>query len=164
MIRGEALHPAEDNDVARTDLDLDEFLPYRMSVATNAVSQVIATAYEQRFGLKAPEWRVVAVLAQEGELTQQGLVRRTNMDKVSVSRAAQGLAQRGLVSRTPDPQDARSLRLTLTAEGRGLHRKLAPVILELERHLVAELGAGEVAQLKEMLRRLQAAAEAILAK
>lgn len=150
--------------MARNDLDLDEFLPYRMSVATNAVSQVIATAYEQRFGLKAPEWRVVAVLAQEGELTQQGLVRRTNMDKVSVSRAAQGLAERGLVARTPDARDARSLRLTLTEEGRSLHRKLAPAALKLEARLLAEFDAGEVDGLKAMLRRLQNAAERMLAE
>ena len=145
--------------MSRNDLDLDEFLPYRLSVAANAVSQLIATAYEKRFGLKTPEWRVVAVLAQEGQLTQQGLVARTNMDKVSVSRAAQALAQRGLVQRTPDEQDARSLRLSLTAEGRSLHRKLAPVALRLEARLVEELGGAEEAdRLKAMLRRIQLAA------
>ena len=34
----------------RSALQLDEFLPYRLSLASNAVSQVIAQAYEERFG------------------------------------------------------------------------------------------------------------------
>jgi DNA-binding MarR family transcriptional regulator len=148
----------------RNDLDLDDFLPYRLSVAANAVSGVIARSYETLFDLKPPEWRVVAVLAQEGELSQQGIVGRTNMDKVSVSRAAQALAERGLVVRNPDPQDARSLRLSLTAEGERLHRRLAPTALELEARILEGLDAGEVASLKAMLRRIQAAAEGILAE
>ncbi len=147
-----------------TDLDLDEFLPYRLSVASNAVSQVIARSYEQEFGLKPPEWRVVAVLAQEGQLSQQGIVGRTNMDKVSVSRAAQALAERGLVSRKTDPQDARSLRLSLTAAGERLHARLAPEALRLEASIVEGFTPSEVETLKEMLRRIQAAAERIVAE
>ena len=34
------------------DLRLDDFLPFRLSVASNAVSGVIARAYQRRFGLK----------------------------------------------------------------------------------------------------------------
>ena len=63
---------------------------------------MIAHAYESRFGLKIPEWRLIAVLADEGPLTQQSLCGRTVMDKVTVMRAAQGLVRRGLVRREPN--------------------------------------------------------------
>ena len=39
------------------------FLPYQLSVASNAVSDLIAERYRKRFALKIPEWRVMAVLA-----------------------------------------------------------------------------------------------------
>lgn len=142
-------------------LALDDFLPYRLSVADNAVSQVIARSYAEH-ELKPQEWRVIAVLAEDGKLTQQGIVARTKMDKVTVSRAAQTLAGRELVERKPDPQDARSLVLSLTPAGRRLHAKLAPAALALEAEVLAGFEPSEVERLHEMLRRVEEAAEAIL--
>ena len=92
-------------------LQLQEYLPYRLSVAANAVSRLIARAYENQFGLTIPQWRLMAVLGDEGALTQQELCGRTLMDKVTVMRAAQGLTRRRLVKRRPNDQDGRSHRL-----------------------------------------------------
>jgi DNA-binding MarR family transcriptional regulator len=82
-------------------LRLQEFLPYRLSVAANAVSRLIARAYEHQFGIKNPQWRLLAVLSDEGPLTPQTLCGRTVMDKVTVMRAAQGLLRRRLVRPIP---------------------------------------------------------------
>ena len=145
------------------DLRLDEFLPYRLSVAANAVSQVIARAYEAA-GLKTNEWRLMAVLAEDGELSQQAIVRRTKLDKVSVSRAAQGLESRGLVRRAQDPADARSLRLTLTPTGKRLHAKVAPAALSLATELVEGIDPEELRALDRLLVRIEAQAERMLAR
>jgi len=145
------------------DLRLDEFLPYRLSVAANAVSQVIARAYEAA-GLKTNEWRLMAVLAEDGELSQQAIVRRTKLDKVSVSRAAQGLESRGLVRRAQDPADARSLRLTLTPAGKRLHAKVAPAALSLATELVEGIDPEELRALDRLLVRIEAQAERMLAR
>src|SRR5690606_39814836 len=45
-------------------LDLEHFLPYRLSVLSNRVSQTIADFYVERFGLAVTEWRVHAVLGR----------------------------------------------------------------------------------------------------
>src|SRR4051812_50053382 len=50
-------------------LKLDAYLPYRLSVASNAVSGLIARAYEDRFGLSVPQWRGLCGLAEGGGLT-----------------------------------------------------------------------------------------------
>lgn len=139
-------------------LKLDGYLPYRLSVASNAVSGLIARAYEDRFGLNVPQWRLIAVLAENGGLTQVQLVARTVMDKVTVSRAAQGLVKRRLVARSQNDADGRSHVLELTAEGRGLHAEVAPLALAYEAALIAGLAPDEVALLKRLLGRLQAAA------
>src|SRR5690349_16634908 len=102
---------------AKGDLRLQDYLPYRLSVAANAVSSMIARAYEDRFGLTIPQWRLVAVLADEGPLTPQAICGRTVMDKVPVGRAAQGLLKRRLVRRIPNPTDRRSHLLSLTPAG-----------------------------------------------
>ncbi|HEY0840521.1 MAG TPA: MarR family transcriptional regulator [Vulgatibacter sp.] len=143
-------------------LVLDEFLPYRLSVAANAVSQVIARSYDGASGLKTNEWRMIAVLAQDGPSSQQRLANRTKMDKVAVSRAATSLADRGFVSREQDPGDARSLIISLTEEGRRAYGRLAPLALALEQELRMEISAKEVETLHSLLRRLEKAAERIL--
>lgn len=146
----------------KNQLELDDFLPYRLSVASNAVSQVIARSYEGLFGLKMPEWRLIAVLADDGELTQQELVHRTKMDKVTVSRGAQVLERRGLIKRVPNPEDGRSLRLSLTGEGRKIHAKVGPAALAMEKTMLAKMSDKQVAQLKSLLRHLEDAAATLL--
>ena len=139
-------------------LRLEDFVPYRLSITANLVSDVIASAYEARFGLKVAEWRLVAVLAEGGPLTQQEIGQRTRMDKVTVSRAAIALCDRTLLERHDNPQDKRSHLLVLTAVGSTLYEEVAPAALTLERQLLAGIGAAEVDMLMTMLKRLEQAA------
>jgi DNA-binding MarR family transcriptional regulator len=143
---------------SRKPLRLDDYLPYRLSVAANAVSRLVARAYEQRFGLSVPQWRLMAVLAEAAPLTPQKLCGRTVMDKVTVMRAARVLLQRKLVRRLPNAQDGRSHRLLLTSAGRRMYAQIAPLALAYEASLVEGLARGEVVQLEKCLRRLQGVA------
>src|SRR4029453_6687497 len=94
-------------DSGQAGLKLDAYLPYRLSVASNAVSGLIARAYQDRFGLTVPQWRLICVLAEDGGLTQGQIVARTVMDKVTVSRAAQGLLKRRMGERSDHHADGR---------------------------------------------------------
>jgi DNA-binding MarR family transcriptional regulator len=135
-------------------LRLDQFLPYRLSFTSNAVSEQIATAYRSLFGLSIPEWRLIAVLAEEKGTTQQRLCARTGMDKVTVSRAAVALARRSLVARVPNPGDGRSRLLSLTSAGEALHAQIVPKAMEMERGIFACLDANERAHLMDYLQRI----------
>jgi DNA-binding MarR family transcriptional regulator len=145
-----------------TKLKLDTFLPYRLSVVSNRVSAAIATAYVRLFALKIPEWRLIAVIA-EGAITQQALGVATRMDKVTVSRAAQALVERGLVARQPNAGDKRSHLLTLTETGRALYDQVAPKALELEAAVFEQLDPDERRVLSAMLDRIETAAASIAA-
>jgi DNA-binding MarR family transcriptional regulator len=142
-------------------LRLDDFLPYQLSVASNAVSSAVARAYVTHFGLRIPEWRLIAVLAEEEGLTQQALVARTEMDKMTVSRAAHTLVERGLVSRVRHGQDGRSHALALSEAGRALYAQIAPKALAMESELLKGLSAGEIEALKATLAKLKAASHAL---
>jgi DNA-binding MarR family transcriptional regulator len=139
-------------------LRLSEYLPYRLSVAANAVSQLIARAYEDRFGLRIPEWRLIAVLAEGGPLTPQALCERTMMDKVTVTRSAQALVRRRLLERAPNPNDKRSHHLLLTRAGSRLYAGVAPLALDYETRLLHGLSTEEISGLMQLLRRVEAAA------
>jgi DNA-binding MarR family transcriptional regulator len=140
---------------ARLTLRLRDYLPYRLSVAANAVSRLIARAYEDRFGLTIPQWRLIAVLADEGPLTPQALCAHTIMDKVTVTRAAQGLLRRRLIKRLPNQADGRSHRLVLTTAGEQLYAEVVPLALRYEEQLLAGMDSYAVAKLEEQLRQLE---------
>jgi DNA-binding MarR family transcriptional regulator len=122
-----------------TTLELDRFLPYRLSVLSNIVSTAISGAYEKRFGLSIPEWRVMAVLAMTPDLSAAEVAQRTAMDKVAVSRAVASLLKaRRIVRRTARADRRRSL-LRLSLAGRRVYAQVVPVALAYERDLLAPL-------------------------
>lgn len=139
-------------------LTLDEYMPYRLAVASSAVSTLISTAYDSLYGLKIPEWRLIMILREDGPSTQQALVKRGGMDKVTISRAAQALAKRRLITRAPHEHDGRSHHLILTAEGERLFADVVPAAGEYEKVMLADFTPEEVATFKKLLRRVEDAA------
>ena len=135
---------------------LADFLPYRLSTTSNAVSGRIAQEYRSRFGLSVPEWRVMAVLGDAGAMTQRELTQHTVMDKVAVNRACKVLQDRGLAVRRPNAQDGRSHLLELTAEGQAMHGQIMPLALEMERRLFASFADEEIEAFRSLLGRVRA--------
>jgi len=111
---------------------LADFMPYQLSVTSNAVSRLIAEQYQARFGLKIAEWRVMAVLGDIGSATQRELAEATLMDKVAVNRACKVLEDRALIEREPNSQDGRSHLLTLTGAGHSIHREVMPLVKKID--------------------------------
>ena len=140
-------------------LSLDHFLPYRLSVASNAVSTRISQEYRKRFGLKIAEWRLIAILAETAKMTPQMLGETTRMDKISVSRAAAALIERGLVEANDNPHDGRSHILSLTRDGTALYREIAPAALATEAVLLGSFTVEERRLFDGLLRRIEAAAQ-----
>jgi len=140
---------------------LDEFLPYQLSTASNAVSDLIASEYKSRFGLKIPEWRVMAVLGTRGASTQRHLVEATLMDKVTVNRAVKTLVERALLERSPNSADGRSHHLLLSDTGRDLYSQILPAAQAMDKKIMAVLGQDEKAELSAMLAKIKKSADTI---
>ena len=83
-------------------LELEKFLPYRLSVLAQRVSESLHDLYAQPYGLTVTQWRVMAALGRFAPLTASEVGLRIVMDKVAVSRAVAGLMQRGLIERNID--------------------------------------------------------------
>lgn len=135
---------------------LCDYLPYRLSVASNKASGLIARAYQARFGLSIWEWRVIAVLGEGAPLTAQAVCEATAMDKVTVSRAIRALDARRLVRRRPNSNDKRASDVTLTAEGEAIYLEIAPLALHYEAALLEGFSDEERAQLVALLDKLEA--------
>lgn len=135
-------------------LDLEHFLPYRLSVLSNRISQTIADLYAERFGIGVTEWRVIAVLGRYPGLSANGVAERTAMDKVAVSRAVASLLAVGRLLREFDDNDRRRSVLRLSPAGYAVYDEVAPLALSYERKLLAPLDTSERAELDRLLHKL----------
>lgn len=147
--------PAASADAGgHAQLILENFLPYRLSVLSNRVSQTIADMYQKRFGLAITEWRVMAVLGRFPDLSANEVAERTAMDKVAVSRAVARLLERDLIKREIHSDDRRRSVLALSATGYTIYDEIAPMALASEQRLIATLDAQERATLESLLVKL----------
>ncbi|MCK0069759.1 MULTISPECIES: MarR family winged helix-turn-helix transcriptional regulator [Kordiimonas] len=137
-------------------LYLGEFLPYRLSVLSNRISQGIAAQYEERFQLSLPEWRVMAVVGEEPELSAGQVADRTAMDKVAVSRAVNKLIDAGRLERKFSPEDKRRSVLTLSDSGIEIYKQVVPIALNYEADIIEKLSDNEFNTLNSLLMKLEA--------
>jgi DNA-binding MarR family transcriptional regulator len=124
-------------------LQLEKFLPYRLSVLAQLVSEALHDLYAGPFDLTVTEWRVMAALGRFAPLSASEVGQRIVMDKVAVSRAVAGLLKRGLVERAADRTDRRRAQLRLSARGRSVHARIVPLALEYEARLYEALTPEE---------------------
>lgn len=139
-------------------LILEEFLPFRLSVLSNRISSAVAKLYESRFDLKLPEWRIMAILGRNPNLTASQIVDISQMDKVAISRAVKRLVAMGRLTATDDPDDARRQRLNLSEAGWKIYEQIVPLALGVEEQLLARMSEDERAALQDAITRLSQAA------
>ena len=99
----------------------------------------------------------LAVLEQEGPLSQQRLAERQGIDRTTMVAVIDALERAGAVERRRDPRDRRSYALHLTPRGRRLLERAITVVAEAEERFLAPLPAADRALLKSLLRTLLSA-------
>jgi DNA-binding MarR family transcriptional regulator len=140
-------------------LELEKFLPYRLSVLAQLVSESLHDLYAGPFGLSVTQWRVMAALGRFAPLTASDVGQRIVMDKVAVSRAVAGLLKRGLVERAADRNDRRRASLRLSARGKTMHARIVPLALGYEERLYQALTSEQRRTFDELCARLFAHAK-----
>ena len=133
---------------------LEDFIPYKLSVVANRVSQSVGRLFESEFNIQIPEWRILMALYAYGSLVFNEVVDRTSMDKARVSRAQRRLADIGMIATTDDPGDRRKLILALTAKGRKICTDILPKAAEREQWFLTVLTHAEHRQLDVILDKL----------
>lgn len=142
------------NTPSGDSLLLADFLPYRLSVLSNRISRSIADGYEEKFQLTLPEWRVMAVLGEEPDLSAGQVADRTAMDKVAVSRAVNKLIENGRIERHFANEDRRRSVLALSDAGQQVYRDIVPIAVGYEAKLLEQFSDAEKTQLESLLTKL----------
>ena len=140
--------------MAKTQLILSDFLPYRLSVLSNRISDDIGRIYSERFNMTLPEWRVMAVLGEETDISASMVAERTAMDKVAVSRAVKRSLDAGRLVRHFASDDKRRSVLALSADGRAIYDQICPLAKHYESQLLAGFTKEERRQIDTLLNKL----------
>jgi DNA-binding MarR family transcriptional regulator len=139
---------------SRATLDLDRFLPYLVNVLASRLSRELASVYEKRFGISIPEWRVIAHLSQNRNVSVREIHERVDMDKAKVSRAAARLEGAGIVEKKVNGADRRLVELQLTKKGRKMFAEIEPLALAYEQDQLSRLSRKEQASLRAIVDKL----------
>jgi DNA-binding MarR family transcriptional regulator len=119
------------------------------------VDRALEAKFEE-FQISRASFDVLAALRRSGKpykLTQRDLMRSLFRTSGSMSLRIDSLQRQGLVVRSPDKEDRRSVFVTLTPKGAELLETVIPEHLENESSLVAGLNRAERAQLIVLLRK-----------
>jgi DNA-binding MarR family transcriptional regulator len=138
----------------RKPLQLESFLPYRLSLLSNAISSAIAAVYGDKFAISMPEWRIMMILAEYPDVSADEVCRRTKIEKSVVSRAAARLLKRHFINRDIDEKDRRRSKLRLSETGLSVYDEVMPIARDYEAKLLADLTAEEMETFNAMIDKL----------
>lgn len=133
---------------------LEDFIPFKLAVVANRISQSIGHIFETRFNIQIPEWRVLMALYAYGELPFYELVARTSMDKARVSRAQRRLVDLRMIETEVDANDGRKLLLSITEAGSRICTQILPAAAAREAWFLEALTDEEHQQFDIILDKL----------
>jgi DNA-binding MarR family transcriptional regulator len=118
----------------------------QMSFALMAVLTEVAAEYD----LSLTQLRVLGIL-RDREPTMAELATFTGLERSTISGLIDRAAARGLVRRTADPLDGRSVRVSLTEAARDLVPEITGEVGDRIEPLTARLNSGEQKRLTALL-------------
>ncbi len=145
------------------DLPFNQILLCRLLMN---LGREVAASFEQQirpFGVSEAEFRVLTTLFSqpEGVSHPSDLCARAAQSPANMSRIADALVSRNLITRVLSVQDRRRMVLRITEEGEELVRRLLPTLFGSLRGMLAEFSETEQAQLIGLLKRLHLTSERV---
>jgi DNA-binding MarR family transcriptional regulator len=84
-----------------------------------------AQIQSELFELPDAELRCLLLFGEERYLTPKGIAQKMDVAKSRVSKIVAQMINRGLIQRTPDPEDSRVVLLSLTAAGQAKWKQVS---------------------------------------
>ena len=105
-------------------------------------------------GLTAQQFATLAKLLEVGPCSQNALGRLIAMDNSTINGVVKRLHQRGLIAKTPSPDDNRMHLIHLTPEGERVTSRVLPLAQDITRLTLTPLSPTEQATLVRLLRKI----------
>jgi len=137
---------------------LDVSLAYRVHRLQRLLRrQFLAEGTAAGFALTPEQFFVLDKLVRRDAVPQRALADEALQDRANLTRMLRDLEGRGLVTRAPDPHDARRRLVRLTDEGRTTHARFVDdVVRPVRAQLFAPLTDDDVAAVHRVFDALEA--------
>jgi MarR family transcriptional regulator, organic hydroperoxide resistance regulator len=132
---------------------LDDYLPYLINRVGNSLVQLFSRDLAP-FQLTVPMWRVIDVLAENGEHRLIDLSVMTSIDPSTLSRLTETMQRKRLLTRERSRHSKREVIVSLTPRGFELGGILGPIARAYEREMTAGLPASDLATTRRTLRKM----------
>lgn len=136
------------------DFNLDDFLPYQISVLSARINRLLSKVYAEQHGLSMPEWRVLVHVARREKMSVRDIHKCVNLEKPAVSRAVAKLEETGLLVKTTSKQDHRLVDIELSEAGVEVLNDITPKALLFEDGLLSGFSDADRRQFDALLERL----------
>ena len=97
----------------------------------------------QAHGITLPQWRTLAVMAQNEGIAQSDIAAAIDADPMTMSGILDRLDKRGLIERYPDPRDSRAKMARITTEGHALFEEARSVGIAMYESALEGLDASQ---------------------
>lgn len=134
--------------------DIRDLFSFQLQRLAALSTRIAALSIRPRFGITPREWRVLAVLSYLKEAPLQRLARHAGLLKSQMSRTVSLLIERGLIQRSSNPDDGRSVLLRLSPEGERIANQILAESHTRNEVMLADLSAAEQHQLFDLVQRV----------
>jgi len=141
---------------------LDRYVQFFIGAISNKLLRISTKVYAEKFGVTLNDWRTMAMLAVESDITATRICEVIGFDKAAVSRSIRSLEERGYLTTRPVDTHNRARLVALTTGGRAVHDAIMEMALAREDRLLDGLTDPERLQLLKALRRMYQNAGTIL--
>lgn len=132
--------------------DARDLFSFQLQRLASLSSRIAVLSIGPRYKLTIREWRALAVLDYLGEAPLQQLANHSGLLKSQMSRTVSGLIERGLIHRSDNPQDGRSILLRLTQAGKDVVARILADSEVRNEKMLGSLSQAERAQLHAAMR------------
>ncbi len=151
-----SLRPGADSAAHHPEVaDIRDLLTFRLTQLSASVDRLGQRWLTDEYGMRILEWRVLGLIAAWRPVRFNRLAEAMHLDKGQLSRTVTTMAERGWLSRGPDPEDQRTVLLDLTETGAALNARLLARARERNENVVSALSQEELGTLFALLDKLQ---------
>lgn len=152
---GTALTAVQDADMEL----LDSLVGYNLRRAAARQRERFRSVFSP-FDLRPVQLTTLTLISRNEPIRQAALGKALEMKRANVVTLLDDLQKRGLIKRTPAPDDRRSYVVELTGKGRKFTGEMLELHSRLEADLARSFGEAELRQLVDLLVRFRSVSDA----
>ena len=137
------------------EVTLDQNLGYLLSRTASLLDLMFQRSINEKgYSVTVHQWRILQKLYDSNGLSQVELGKLLDKNGPNVTRILDIMEKNDLICRNTDPEDRRKFLIHLTAKGREMKEKIAPLSRSSREKALKNISQGDLKKLREVLNRI----------